>query len=205
MKTFLMSDTHFECYNLIEETRSEWASPETHDEMVVDAINSTVKRQDRLIILGDFCKDTKRTAIWRQKIQCKHVHLVLGNHDKRTHAWPAFGMGNVSDTLELKVGPPEDRRKIFCSHYPHVHWPASHYGSYHAYGHVHGQKESELDMMMPERRSIDVGVDNAVRLLGSPFPFSTDELFLFLRLRAGHGLVKPEDVWKKREIFPDEM
>jgi len=199
MNTFVTADTHFGCQNLIEQTRK-WSSILTHDDYVLSNINGSVGRSDRLIILGDFCKYPRDVAMWRSRINCKRIDIVLGNHDKRGRMESVFGKQRVQESLLLKHGP--EKTLVYLSHYPHVHYPHSHYGAFHAYGHVHAQKEYEMDQMMPDRRSMDVGVDNAWKRFARPRPYLMEEVLDLLRDRPGHGLIKPEDRWKKRDYPP---
>jgi len=41
--------------------------------------------------------------------------------------------------------------------------------------------EAHLDAVIPNRRSLDVGVDNAYRLLGEWRPFAIDEIITLLK------------------------
>lgn len=74
---------------------------------------------------------------------------------------------------------------IVLSHYVQAVWNQSHRGAWMLYGHSHASAESWLDAAMPGRRSIDVGVDNAYRVLGEYRPFSFDELNEILSGRPG--------------------
>jgi calcineurin-like phosphoesterase family protein len=72
-------------------------------------------------------------------------------------------------------------------------WDGSHHGSFHIYGHCHTNSEAKLDAFYPERRSIDVGVDNAALQLGNYQPFSKEDLIGILGGRKGHD---PLDYYK---------
>lgn len=198
MKTWFVADTHFDCPKLVQNTRS-WTTVDDHDALVLDAINSRVKRTDRLIICGDFCKG--KPFKWRQLVACRDVWLVLGNHDQGTAFGKCFGESRVKLAHMAKL---DSGDHVYCSHYPHFAWPRSHYGTLHAFGHVHAQREDELDAMMPARRSIDVGVDNAVRLFGSVQPFEDTYLIETLGAKEGHGIVRPEDKWKLRDFSGED-
>lgn len=194
-----LADTHLG-HELIAHTRHFKVGKE-HDEAVLDGINSVAKKRDRLYIVGDFCKDNAHK--WRQRIVCKEVTLIRGNHDCPSIC-RAFGKGHLFDTRMVKV---RSGINLFMSHYPHCYWPGSHHGSarnkvyvgsIHVYGHVHDEKEAELNRIWPDRRSQDVGVDTAIRLLGSPKPF--DEAYLLEHLWAGrkghHEIGTPWEVPK---------
>jgi calcineurin-like phosphoesterase family protein len=73
-------------------------------------------------------------------------------------------------------------------------WDGSHRGNVQLYGHSHANAEAKLDQMMPDRRSMDVGVDNAFRLLGEYRPFSLEEISQIMDDRNGILFKKgPED------------
>jgi calcineurin-like phosphoesterase family protein len=205
MKTFLVADTHFGCDRLIETTRADWVSVANHDSYLIRLINETVGKADRLVLLGDVARDYKTMFNRRTQIECRNIDIVLGNHDKQSHASSVFGQGKVHASLMLKVGPPEDRKLIYCAHFPHAYWDKSHYGSYHAYGHCHSQREAAMDAMMPARRSMDVGVDNLVKLFSEPRPIEVHDFLKRLSDRAGHEHIDPADRWKKREYSENEV
>lgn len=148
-----------------------------HDLTMVEKINDVVGLDDILYVLGDVAV-THTNNIYN--INCWNRHLIFGNHD---HPFlKKEGFCTSQDTLLLKA---EDKL-IFLSHYAHAYWPSSHVGGYHLYGHTHAAREETLDTIWPERRSMDVGVDNAYRLLGDYRPFSFDEVMEILKDRKGH-------------------
>jgi len=185
MKTYFTSDLHFGCDGLIEQTRKRFSSTEQHDDTLIDAINSTVGCNDQLLILGDFC--FKKPGRYRPRIRCRHIFFILGNHDKENKIRQVFG-GHVWQGKMVKLG----GQKIWCSHFPHAHWPDSHNGAYHAYGHLHNNLlfEERMDDWAPSRRSMDVGVDHAYAKFGQYRPFEDVEFFKAMRSRSGHDLVE---------------
>lgn len=148
---------------------------------IIEQINSTVSIKDTLYMLGDICwKST--FAKFRKLIKCKDLHLIWGNHDRKSFA-QCFKA--ATDTRMIKLA---DGEKCFLSHYAHAYWPASHRNAYHVYGHTHTQREETLDSIWPDRRSMDVGVDNAYEILGVYRPFSEYEIIDILGKRKGHDL-----------------
>lgn len=145
----------------------------------IDCYNKYVQRKDYLYILGD-CGDLKH----RNKIVCKHIFCILGNHDNKIECQKAFGVNQVFKDKCIKY---EDKQ-IFLHHFPFAYWDRSHLGRYHAYGHCHSNREDIMDAAFPGRRSMDVGLDNAMRLLGEYRPFTIDEYFDLLKDRPGHEL-----------------
>lgn len=160
-----------------------WSSVARMDEHLISQINRLVSKDDILWHLGDFCWAKRRDAAaaarrYRERIECRNVNLVMGNHDNEEVAG-AFGECHVHK--EIKVG----KNVIVLSHYAHCFWNRSHYGSWNLYGHAHGTAEEWLDAHMPGRLSMDVGVDNLARLTGEYRPISSDEIAGMFSSRKG--------------------
>lgn len=193
---FYTADTHFgHKLVLTKMLRGGFVTIEDHDRMIADNINAVVGAKDELYILGDFA--WARHEYSRQRIQCRQVFALLGNHDTRGKLEKIFG--SCPDTMTRRdFG--GTKLPVFMSHYPHAFWPSSHHGAFHLYGHMHNQEEVFLDRALVgswathvERRSMDVGVDSAKALLGEYRPFSEDEIMRILGNREGHHKVKHRD------------
>lgn len=182
------SDTHFGDDNLIENTRS-FSSTEDHDSTLLYELNKHVARNDTLVILGDFGKVPGRYR-YRQQINCKQIHFITGNHDSEVKIRRVFG-GNVWQQRMIK-GQIENNR-YFCCHYPMAYWDHSHFSVIHCHGHLHdsANREAAMDLAFPGRRSLDVGVDAAKRILGEYRPFSEQEILDLVGDRSGH-----DEVWR---------
>jgi calcineurin-like phosphoesterase family protein len=147
------------------------------DQVMFNNINEVVGHDDILYILGDFCFKGKKPLDYRLRINCKNIHLILGNHDKRTDFYPdeqtvdMQGFSSVQEVKEITYC----NQRIYLSHYPHRSWPASHKGSWMLYGHVHSKLDHED--RISNRLTLDVGADNCVNY-GKPFgqPFSFKEI-----------------------------
>lgn len=189
MKWFT-SDLHYDHKKIIEGfSKRDFPTLEEHNNHITEQINKYVNVTDELWILGDFCF-SKNTAAFRKSIKCKRVYLIYGNHDRRS-----FGsfFNNAYDTKEIKI----KGHKCFLSHYPHLFWPSSHYGSLHIYGHHHYQRERWIDNLIPDRRSMDVGMDAAWYRFREFRPFSEDEILEILTKKKGHHDVNYEREWEK--------
>jgi len=189
MKTFFTADCHFDHAKFYESQVTRPFSMDEWNKMMLDSINTRAERQDRLFILGDFA--WKRPGYWRQQIRCRHVTLIIGNHDNEAKCRNVFGGAMYLTRVVKKVC---GIARVFLSHYPHAHWPASHHGSFHLYGHCHNQREACLDAIWPERRSMDVSPDAAFQLTGEWRPFSDEEIFARLGRREGHDSVSRENL-----------
>ena len=173
MTTWFTADTHFGHANIIKycarpfltpqereraltDARGKWrVSDDTvrrHDDGLLDAINARVEVDDILWILGDYCWGRlDEAARYRERIACRNVHLVWGNHDHRSIE-PVFSSCIEQGMLTI------EGQHIWLNHYPMRSWDGRFHGRWQLYGHVHGrlvaQDESNLAML-----TRDVGVD----------------------------------------------
>lgn len=178
-----------------------YSSVEEMNIALVTGINKTVKEDDILYHLGDWSFGGI-SNIWefRRQIKCKNIHLILGNHDHHIESNKLllnvhenvynsefrdgpnpkiYGdardlmydveaqrlFSSVSFYKELKI----NGKILILSHYAHRVWHGSHKGWYHLYGHSH-------DTLPGIGRSMDVGVDSAIRKFGIARPFSFNEI-----------------------------
>lgn len=172
------------------ELASDWRmSREAIDMMndtIIDGINANVGMDDTLWHLGDFCfapksEYRKYALAYRDRINCKHINIIWGNHDRRREMDHIFEQ--EYDLVTVKAY--GQREKIVLCHYALAVWDGSHRGNWNLYGHSHCTAEKWMAEHMPDRKSMDVGVDNAYRLLGEFRPFSLEELRTMIS-RLGH-------------------
>lgn len=158
-------------------------STENMNDALIENINKTVGEDDILYHLGDFCFaprfDYQSAAKrYRNRIKCRNVHVVWGNHDD-------FSIKHLFSSNHLMTTVSPNNQSIVLCHYAMAVWNKSHHGAWMLYGHSHSNAEPWLDKMMPNRRSIDVGVDNAYKILGDYRPFSFEELQKIMSVRQG--------------------
>ena len=162
-----LSDSH-EPWQVSEET------VQRHDSALLDTINAVVQSDDTLWILGDFCwGKIDEAREYRERIKCRKVHLVLGNHDHDSIR-PVFG--HVIEQGMVGV----EGQSIWLNHYPMRSWNKSARGSWHLYGHVHGRLSKE-DARTPWRLTKDVGVDACDY---QPVSFSSLQAYMAPRIQA---------------------
>ena len=144
---FFTSDTHFGHSRMLD--FRPFASTEEMDEALIANWNERVGRGDRVYHLGDFSwSNRERTAEVIGRLNGQ-IHLVRGNHDKALDRLASM-FTSFSEYKTIKVG---DQR-IVLFHYAMRVWDMSHYGSWHLYGHSHGNLADD-----PGALSMDVGVD----------------------------------------------
>lgn len=148
------------------------------NDYLIENINATVGVNDVLWHLGDFCFDVHSYQKFRDAIKCKTVNHVWGNHDD-------YQIKNAFNaTHDLKMITWDNQQIVLC-HYAMAIWNKSHHKVWHLYGHSHSGAEEKLELAFPGRRSMDVGVDNAIKLLGSYRPFSFKEVRKILIQKSG--------------------
>ena len=153
------------------------------NDYIVNSVNKMVGEDDTLYFLGDWCFAPKqnyyRTAKeCRDRIKCRNIFMIWGNHD-------GFQIRDLFngcyDILNINVG----NQRITLCHYAMAVWDKSHRGAWQLYGHSHTNLEEWIDMVMPGHLSMDVGIDNANRLMGDYRPFSFEEIAQIMTQRRG--------------------
>lgn len=184
---YFTSDTHYGHANIASKNSSRWKegyrhfnSLEEHNQALVKAINQTVKEDDILYHLGDWSFGGKENIKkFRDQLRCQTIHLIFGNHDHHIENVDELipGTGNYYHELfsstQHYAEVSHNGRIFVLSHYGHRVWHGSHKGWIHLYGHSH-------DSLPPYGKSMDVGVDTAIRMLGEPRPFSISEVIDFM-------------------------
>lgn len=130
----------------------DFASVEEMNETIIKNINSKVDAEDNLYILGDFAiLPLHKWPDLRFMINCKNIHLILGNHDpkkdilrfdkqiKNSVYKPLDLFKSIRHTDEIKIAYGESEiQRISLSHYAHRTWNRAHHGQWCLYGHSHG-------------------------------------------------------------------
>jgi len=77
------ADFHLGHKNIIRYCNRPFDTVEEMNRTIIERLNSLVKTNDILYVLGDFCIGPKaRAAELRREIRCKKIFAVTGNHDK---------------------------------------------------------------------------------------------------------------------------
>lgn len=83
MRTFFISDTHFNHANVIEYSRRPFASVDEMNERLIENWNATVGPDDQIYHLGDFAmSDRTQIPAFLARLQ-GNIVLVPGNHDNK--------------------------------------------------------------------------------------------------------------------------
>ena len=87
-RQFFIADTHFGHKNIIEYENRPFNNTEEMDNAIIENWNKTVKKMDRIFILGDFALSNKKRIIELIKLLNGYKIFILCNHDKcYSYAW----------------------------------------------------------------------------------------------------------------------
>jgi calcineurin-like phosphoesterase family protein len=161
------SDLHLGHFNIIRYSNRPFASVKEMDDTLINNINALVKPEDTLWFLGDFCFGPREphgffkvAESYRNRINCKNIILIWGNHDPNPFAHKRDERHFADRFARLFV---EDYglrnttimgQKMTLCHYSMRTWDKSHHGAFHLYGHSHGSLPDD-----PNALSFDCGVD----------------------------------------------
>lgn len=206
---FFTSDTHYGHTNICRATTRwtdadnvtrDFESLEQMNDCIVNYINTTVGENDILFHLGDFSfGGFENIKEFRNKINCKNIHLVLGNHDhhiERNKENIQNLFSSVNNYVRLDVRRPSTTKKgeiekynFVLMHYPIASWDGMNDGVMHLHGHIHLPKHQRIG----NGRSLDVGVDgNGMK------PLVLGEVRGLLKDQPIKKLVLPKDHHEKR-------
>ena len=138
----------------ISQTR-DFATIEKMNTSIVNNINSCAMPDDILICLGDwsFGGFESIREFW-DRIMCKNIHLILGNHDHHIDRNRDGSQGlfkSVSHYNTLEIG----QFKFRLMHYPISSWDGLGKGVMHLHGHCH----LPTNLRLSKGQRMDVGMD----------------------------------------------
>ena len=188
-KVWIISDTHFGHKNIcrgvtawrlpdgsvpISQTR-DFDSISEMNEIIVNNINSVVGQDDVLIHLGDWSfGGFENIKIFRDRIVCKEIHLILVNHDEhieknRDGVQELFTSVNHYTKLMYKF------ETLVLMHYPIDSWDGLNKGHIHLHGHCHLPQQK----VFGKGRRMDVGIDGNMFFM----PYELDNVIKIVKMR----------------------
>ena len=145
-----------------------------HDELLIANHNACVKPGDDFFFLGDFSMAPKQRTVDILKRLNGNKYFIWGNHDKALKNVDAQKeLVGIWDLYEIKRLDP----KIILCHYPMRAWNQSHRGTWHLFGHEHGQLPDD-----PTKLTFDVGVD-----CWNFAPVSYEDIQIIMKKRIWNG------------------
>jgi calcineurin-like phosphoesterase family protein len=205
---FFTSDTHYSHSNICRATTRwtdadsvtrDFKSLEHMNDTLVNNINEVVGQDDILIHLGDWSfGGFEMIEEFRNRVLCKNVHLVFGNHDhhiRRNKGGIQEIFSSTQDYLHLDLRIPKgkevDKLTLVCMHFPIASWDGMNDGVPHLHGHVHLPRNQRIG----QGKVMDVGVDG-----NDLYPISIQEIRTIMKDRPIRSLSLPKDHHEKRLI-----
>lgn len=144
-------------------------------DIILESVNKYAKENDVLYFLGDFCfKNHKRIPEMRNRIECKTIHFLKGNHDSHIDKYSS-SFNTVNDYLEIE----HEKNKFILFHYPILSWHHKGKGTMMLHGHCHSNES--INKHNEECKRMDIGIDNAYRMFGEYRPFNLTEISNILK------------------------
>ena len=197
-KIFFTSDTHYGHTNIcrgisnwrdvdgnvpVNQTR-DFKTLDHMNDVIVESISSVVGQNDILFHLGDFSfGGFENIEEFRNRIYCKNIHLVLGNHDhhiERNKGDIQRLFSSVNQYLKLSVS----EYDFILMHYPIASWHNMNSGVIHLHGHVHLPPNKKLSA----GKAMDIGVDG-----NGMMPYSLNEIIKIMNNQPIAKLSLPQD------------
>jgi len=151
---YFSSDHHFFHKNIIKYENRPFQNLDEMHEYYIQEWNDTVKSNDTIYYLGDLtCNQNNLLEIKHLISKLNgHIHFIRGNHDhKKIHQ---CNLASVQDYKCIKI----NGQNIVLFHYPIASWRKMGNGSWHLFGHCHGNYQNL-------GKSLDVGIDNVGRII----------------------------------------
>lgn len=163
------SDTHFGHANVIKHDNRPFSTVDEMDQAIIDNWNTYVTPQDRVYHLGDWSFRSKHSE-WYNDVLKGQIHIVWGNHDDREAYKFKHRFASHQDIIYTSI----NGQKIHMLHYKMQVWRSSHHGSWHLFGHSHGNLKNVTG------KCLDVGITNKGWKPGIPWLYSYDEIAAYM-------------------------
>lgn len=169
------SDAHFGHTNIASPTISKWKEGYRNfkglnhmNQTLIDSYNKYIGENDIFIYAGDWSFGGKENIEkFRRSLNVKEIYLTYGNHDQHIRKYSEYK--SLFTYCTDSIFGLFNNVEMYINHYSHQVWENSHKGSIHLFGHSHANLKGI-------GRSMDIGIDNAYKLVGEYRPFHIDEI-----------------------------
>ena len=205
------SDCHYNHRNILAYCGRPFQDVHEMNANIIEQHNKVVKPDDIVYNLGDFSFQSVKGAVEVLKQLNGRHRFIRGNHDEWLFDDDKKGVmairmvhdellrqGSTKEKVEWIKDYYEfkDNGTLYClMHFCMTTYHHSYKGSFQLYGHSHSTIEHKI-----KGRQMDVGVDNAYKILGEFRPFALSEVYDILIQRP---IITPEmdnvlaNPWKK--------
>jgi calcineurin-like phosphoesterase family protein len=153
-KFWFSSDWHLYHTNIIKYDKRPFKSIKQMNERIISNM-SILPEDHHLFFLGDLAfRYPEELDSFMYRVKC-HKYFIVGNHDKEVFKKKFLDRhftNSYSGYCELTV----NDQMIVMSHYPFFEWNKGHRGSWHLFGHTHGNDKNNPNIRT--KRTMNVGV-----------------------------------------------
>jgi calcineurin-like phosphoesterase family protein len=155
-KTFFTSDHHFGHANIIKFCNRPFENVDDMNQELIRRWNEKIGKDDEVYHLGDFGLTNKAALSTILDQLNGTIYLIVGNHEgaalenRHKFKW-------IKEYFELKIADkdcPNGVQRIILFHYAMRVWRGDYHGTWHLYGHSHGNLPDKEDVL-----AFDIGVD----------------------------------------------
>lgn len=159
---FFTSDHHFGHKNVINHCNRPYSSVEEMDEDLIKKWNEVVPKNGLVVHGGDLSMDLPKEILHEKyinRLNGRIVFQIIGNHDRKLEKWYAKNNNHYNSFGDrcLIIVKDDDfeygRKKIVVNHYPELSWYHKENGTWHVFGHVHG------NLIHPNKNAVDITID----------------------------------------------
>lgn len=191
MALFFTSDEHYGHRNIIEFCKRPFADIADMREKLIENHNAKVGKGDITYHIGDMFWRTVPVMEAHEilnRLNGQHA-LVWGNHDELIERNDDLASRFIWIKDIARLRPCKELPSLVLCHYPFRSWRGSNKGSWHLYGHVHGE-------MPGIGLSMDVGVD-----AHNQYPVSFEEVMVAMFKKKGELAFKQMQVELQAQEF----
>lgn len=185
-KIWITADLHYGHRSIVralstwgnkEETTRDFQTIAEMNDAIITRFNEVVGPNDILIILGDIAFGIHYLRELLQRLNCKNIYFLPGNHDKeivKSKELQSHFAKYLLPLQDITIG----EQHMVCSHFAMRVWNRSHFGSWNLYGHSHGSVPDPTDS-----KQMDVGIDTH-----NLYPYSFEEIEEIMSHKQYHGV-----------------
>jgi len=183
-KVYFTSDTHFRHNQSFIFKARGYKDRYEHDDALIAKINETVRPQDTLIHLGDFCLNITMPEFENilNRINCQNILYIWGNHNSCIRRFYEQTLAAEFQRNDIEIYPYKvskitylgyykeiivNGHLIVIHHYPHQIFNQMQKGAFQLSGHSHYTNPT-TQLEYPDNKILDVGWDGH----GKPLSFN---------------------------------
>ena len=163
---WITSDIHFGHKSIIQYENRPFGSVEEMDEIIIQNLNSYIKKNDVVYHVGDFAlgkyNNIDNLCDLHDRLKGEW-YCIPGDHEPR-------GLEKVFDVTRQIYKRDIKNKTIIMCHYPMIFWPKSHFNSWMLHGHHHANSKEWVEQFTKGKIfNVCIGAHDY-------FPYSFDEI-----------------------------